>query len=450
MKSQGADQIETLQRETTKLKKINAALMSRVERSIDQQFNAFSLFETAIALDHQVLNRTRQLQDALRAIERSNDYLYRAKQQAEAASSLKSSVLISVTHDLLQPLNAARLTLSTFAEMEVSDRGAALLEQVDRSLLTLEDLLKTLLDISKLDAGVLKPEARPILISSLFDPLRCELAPLAAKRGLSLKIRPSLLAVISDPLMLRRILQNLLTNALRYTQRGGVLMGCRRKGGEVRIQVHDTGPGIPEAQRQAIFQEFRRGEANTGDDAGFGLGLSIVRRFATVLGHDVQLSSRVGYGSTFSVRLPHTELEIGAGAGRELQHHDFQFSGLEGAKILIVENDPSSAEAMALLLEKWGCDVAKTISTADALERLGALGGTPDAIIADLHLDSDESGLEAVNAIRQQVKSEIPAMIVTADYSVDAAREAAVYGLELLKKPVKPAEMRSLLSFLLA
>jgi signal transduction histidine kinase/CheY-like chemotaxis protein len=450
MNQPGADQIETLQRETTKLKKINAALMSRVERSIDQQFNAYSLFETAIALDHQVLNRTQQLQDALRAIERSNDYLYRAKQQAEAASSLKSSVLISVTHDLLQPLNAARLTLSTFAEMEVSDRGAALLEQVDRSLLTLEDLLKTLLDISKLDAGVLKPEARPIPIASLFDPLRCELAPLAAKRGLSLKIRPSSLAVISDPLMLRRILQNLLTNALRYTQRGGVLMGCRQKGGEVRIQVHDTGPGIPEAQRQAIFQEFQRGEAGTGDGAGFGLGLSIVRRFATVLGHDVQLSSRVGYGSSFSITLPRTELEPGAGAGRELQHHDFQFSGLEGAKILIVENDPSSAEAMALLLEKWGCDVAKTISTADALERIGALGGTPDAIIADLHLDSDESGLEAVNAIRHQVKSEIPAMIVTADYSMEAAREAAVYGFELLKKPVKPAEMRSLLSFLLA
>jgi signal transduction histidine kinase/CheY-like chemotaxis protein len=450
MKQQNADQIETLQRETAKLKKINAALMSRVERSIDQQFNAFSLFETAIALDHQVLNRTQQLQDALRAIERSNDYLYRAKQQAEAASSLKSSVLISVTHDLLQPLNAARLTLSTFAEMGVSDQGAALLEQVDRSLLTLEDLLKTLLDISKLDAGVLKPEARPMLISSLFDPLRCELAPMAAKRGLSLKIRPSSLAVISDPLMLRRILQNLLTNALRYTQHGGVLMGCRRKDGEVRIQVHDTGPGIPEAQRQAIFQEFQRGEANTGDGAGFGLGLSIVRRFATVLGHDVQLSSRVGYGSTFSVTLPRTELEIYAEAGRELSHQDFQFSGLEGAKILIVENDPSSAEAMAQLLEKWGCDVAKTISTSDALERIGALGGTPDAIIADLHLDSDESGLEAVNAIRQQVKSEIPAMIVTADYSVDAAREAAVYGFELLKKPVKPAEMRSLLSFLLA
>ena len=148
--------------------------------------------------------------------------------------------------------------------------------------------------------------------------------------------------------------------------------------------------------------------------------------------------------------LPRTELETGTSAGHELQHHDFQFSGLEGAKILIVENDPSSAEAMALLLEKWGCDVARTMSTSDALERIGALGDTPDAIIADLHLDSDESGLEAVNAIRRQVASEIPAMIVTADYSMEAAREAAVYGLELLKKPVKPAEMRSLLSFLLA
>ena len=121
--------------------------------------------------------------------------------------------------------------------------------------------------------------------------------------------------------MLRRILQNLLTNALRYTQRGGVLMGCRRKGGEVRIQVHDTGPGIPEAQRQAIFQEFQRGEAKTGDGAGFGLGLSIVRRFATVLGHDVQLSSCVGYGSTFSVTLPRTELEIGAGRGAWASEH---------------------------------------------------------------------------------------------------------------------------------
>jgi signal transduction histidine kinase len=439
-----------LERETIKLKKINAALISRVERSMDQQANAFSLFETAIALDNRVLERTRQLQEALRSIERSNDDLLRAKQQAEAASSLKSSVLISVTHDLLQPLNAARLTLSTLSEMDIPGQGAALIGQVDRSLLTLEDLLRTLLDISKLDAGVLKPDIRPITVASLFEPLRQEFAPVAAKRGVALRILPSPYAVVSDPLMMRRILQNLLSNALRYTQKGGVLMGCRPRGDRLCIQVHDTGPGIPEAQQQAIFVEFQRGESSDGDQAGFGLGLSIVHRFATELGHDIQLNSRLGRGSTFSITLPRAKSEDVVEAGREVQHLDFRYNVLEGRKVLLIENDPSSAEAMAALLEKWGCDVATTTSATDAMDNIGALGEPPDAIIADLHLDHGENGLDAVNSIREQIKIDVPAIIVTADYSTEAEREAAVYGLELLRKPIKPAEMRSLLSFLLA
>jgi len=450
MTSRNPGSLQALERETIKLKKINAALISRVERSMDQQANAFSLFETAIALDHRVLERTRQLQEALRSIERSNDDLLRAKQQAEAASSLKSSVLISVTHDLLQPLNAARLTLSTLAEMDIPAQGSALIGQVDRSLLTLEDLLRTLLDISKLDAGVLKPDMRPITVASLFEPLRQEFAPLAARRGLSLRILPSPHAVVSDPLMMRRILQNLLANALRYTQTGGVLMGCRLRGDQLSIQVHDTGPGIPEAQRQAIFLEFQRGEVNDGEQAGFGLGLSIVRRFATELGHEIQLESHLGQGSTFSITLPRADSSDVVQAAREAQHLDFHYSGLEGSKVLLIENDPSSAEAMAALLEKWGCDVATTISATDAMDRIGALGEVPDAIIADLHLDNGENGLEAVNAIREQIRIDVPAIIVTADYSPGAEKEAGMYGLELLRKPVKPAEMRSLLSFLLA
>ncbi len=450
MTSQDTGSLQALKRETIKLRKINAALISRVERSMDQQANAFSLFETAIALDHRVLERTRQLQEALRSIERSNDELLRAKQQAEAASSLKSSVLISVTHDLLQPLNAARLTLSTLAEMAIPPQGAALIGQVDRSLLTLEDLLRTLLDISKLDAGVLRPDVRPITVASLFEPLRQEFAPLAARRGLALKILPSPHAVVSDPLMMRRILQNLLANALQYTQNGGVLMGCRLKGDRLCIQVHDTGPGIPEAKRQAIFVEFQRGEAGDGDQAGFGLGLSIVRRFATALDHDIQLASRLGHGSTFSIMVPRAEAGEFVEPCREAQYIDVQYSGLEGSKVLLIENDSSSAEAMATLLEKWGCDVAATISASDALDRVAALGEPPDAIIADLHLDGGESGLDAVNVIRERIRIDVPAIIVTADYSTDAEREAAIYGLELLRKPVKPAEMRSLLSFLLA
>ncbi len=442
--------VEELQRQAVKLRKINAALMSRVERSMDQQFNAFSLFETAIALDHQVRDRTRQLRDALHSIEKTNESLYRAKQQAEAASSLKSSVLISVTHDLLQPLNAARLTLSTLAEMIASRNGTALVEQVDRSLLTLEDLLRSLLDIAKLDAGALRPDVRPILVSSLFGPLLDEFGPEAAKRGLRLRIVPSSLAVVSDAMMLRRILQNLLANALRYTRSGGVVMGCRPRGNRLRIQISDTGPGIPQAQQEAIFVEFQRGESSIGDLAGFGLGLSIVRRFAGVLGHGIQLSSRVGHGSTFAVELDRADAALVRDERHEVQRIDVEYGGLEDAKILLIENDPSSAQAMAALLEKWGCDVVTSISLKDALARIAALGELPDAIVADLHLDHHESGLAAVQEIRQQLQLDVPAVIVTADYSEKAAKEASLYGLEVLTKPVKPAEMRALLSFLIA
>jgi len=447
---QEPDTVEQLQRETAKLRKINAALMSRVERSMDQQLNAFSLFETAIALDRQVRDRTTQLREALHSIERANEGLYRAKQQAEAASSLKSSVLISVTHDLLQPLNAARLTLSALAEMMEAQQAGLLIDQVDRSLVTLEDLLRSLLEIAKLDAGALRPDVRPLALAPLFEQLRNEFAPLAARQGLSLRIRNSPLAVSSDAMMLRRILQNLLANAIRYTRSGGVVMGCRRRDGRICVQVSDTGPGIAQTQQEAIFREFQRGEAIATDQAGFGLGLSIVRRFATVLGHEVRLSSQVGKGSTFVLELEPADLAEVSDEVHETKLSERQYGGLEGAKILLVENDPSGSEAMAALLEGWGCDVATTPSAADALLRLSELGGAPDAVIADLHLDHGESGLSAIADIRQHLKLDVPAMIITADYSEKAAKQASLSGLEVLKKPVKPAEMRALLSFLLS
>ena len=448
--AQGPDSMDQLQREAAKLRKINAALMSRVERSMDQQLNAFSLFETAIALDHKVRDRTHQLREALHSVERANEGLYRAKQQAEAASSLKSSVLISVTHDLLQPLNAARLTLSALTEMMESQEAGVLIDQVDRSLVTLEDLLRSLLEIAKLDAGALRPDVRPIALAPLFDQLRNEFEPAVWRQGLSLRIRPSALAVSSDAMMLRRILQNLLANAIRYTRSGGVIMGCRPRGDRICIQVSDTGPGIAQTQQEAIFREFQRGEASATDQAGFGLGLSIVRRFATVLGHEVRLSSRLGRGSTFTLELASADPAEVSDERHEAKLAERHCGGLEGAKILLIENDPDGAEAMAALLEGWGCDVAPTRSAADALLCLNELGGAPDAIIADLHLDHRESGLSAIAEVREHLKLDIPAMIITADYSERAAKEASLLGLEVLKKPIKPAEMRALLSFLLS
>ncbi|WP_298429178.1 hybrid sensor histidine kinase/response regulator [Rhodoblastus sp.] len=434
------DDAEDLQRQIVKLEKINRALMSRVERSVDSQFNAFSLFETAIALDHQVRRRTQELQHAMRSIEK-------AKRQAEAASSLKTTFVTSVGHDLLQPLNAARLALSALGELQNEPEGGALIEQVDRCLVTLEDLIRTLLDLSKLDAGVMQPEIRSFELNDVMEPLAREFAHFAERRGLKLKIFATRRTVRSDPSMLRRILQNLLANALRYTSHGGVLVGVRRRGDNLLVQVCDTGPGVPDDRREAIFQEFQRDHDDIPGQTGFGLGLAIVRRFARVLGHPVTLASRVGRGSTFSVLIP-LSAEAPPPPVPVPQLRTYA-NRIAGAKILVIENEPEVSEAMLLLLERWGCDVAVATSGAEAVEKLRALANPPQIIIADLHLNNGELGPDAIQAVRRACGKESPALIVTADHSPRAEEIASRNELEMLRKPVRPAELRSLLSFLL-
>ena len=415
--------------------------MSRVERSVDSQFNAFSLFETAIALDHQVRRRTQELQQAMRSIEK-------AKTQAEAASSLKSTFAALVGHDLLQPLNAARLALSALGEMQTGPEGGALIDQVDRCLVTLEDLIRTLLDLSKLEhAGVMQPEIRTFELNDVMEPLTREFAHFAQKRGLKLKIFATRSAVRSDPSMLRRILQNLLANALRYTSHGGVLVGVRRRGTNILVQVCDTGPGVPEDRRDAIFQEFQRAHNDIPGQTGFGLGLAIVRRFAQVLGHPVSLASRVGRGSTFSVLIPLSEEAPPPPA--PVPQLCLYPNRIAGAKILVIENEPEVSEAMLLLLERWGCDVAVATSGAEAMEKLRILADPPQIVIADLHLNHGELGPERFRAARRACGQEIPALLVTADHSPRAEEIARREKLEMLLKPVRPAELRSLLAFLL-
>jgi signal transduction histidine kinase len=434
-----SENTDDLKRQIAKLEKINRALMSRVERSVDSQFNAFSLFETAIALDHQVRRRTQELQQAMRSIEK-------AKRQAEAASSLKTTFVTSVGHDLLQPLNAARLALSALSELQTAE-GVVLTEQVDRCLVTLEDLIRTLLDLSKLDAGVMQPEFRSFELNDVMEPLAREFDHFAHKRGLKLRIFATRRTVRSDPSMLRRILQNLLANALRYTAHGGVLVGLRRRGDNVLVQVCDTGPGIPDEGQEAIFQEFQRAHSDIPGQTGFGLGLAIVRRFAQVLGHPVSLASRVGRGSTFSVLIPLSS-ETPPPPVPAPQFRAFP-SRIAGAKIMLIENEPAVSEAMILLLERWGCDVAVATSGAEAVEKLRALANPPQIIIADLHLNNGELGPQAINAVRRACGKNAPALLVTADHSARAEDEARRNKLEMLRKPVRPAELRSLLSFLL-
>ncbi|MFO1151787.1 MAG: hybrid sensor histidine kinase/response regulator [Alsobacter sp.] len=433
---------ESLIRTVAKLEKINAALMSRVERSMDHQLNAFTLFETAIALDSQVRRRTQELQVALRSLERS-------KAAAEAANSSKTSFLASVSHDLLQPLNAARLATSALSEVGMSEAGRGLVGQVERALSTLEDLIRTLLDISKLDAGVLVPEPRPIALADLLVPLAQEFAPVAERRGVRLRVRPCDAVVFSEPLMLRRIVQNLISNALRYTRHGGVLVGCRRRGEAIEIQVVDTGPGIPPNRREVIFNEFQRDDDGSEGQAGFGLGLSIVRRLAVALGHPIGLRSTVGKGSSFSVTVPLSEAPVAEPLTAHGKPNTLHY-GVGGAFVVLVENEMAVAEATAALLEGWGCDVLTAATGDEAIAALDTRNRRPDLIIADLHLDGGALGYEAIEDIQRHIGFRTPALVTTADHSQKATADLALRGLEMLKKPVKPAQLRSLMAYLLA
>ena len=272
-----------------KLKKINQALISRVERSMDQQGNAFSLFQTAINLENRVRSRTDELRSTLRRLEVSNLDLAAAKENAEQANLSKTRFLAAASHDILQPLNAAHLSVSALAEIQTSEEGHKLVRQVERSLETMDELIHTLLDISKLDAGVIEPEVTDVSLEQLFISLRSDFHPLAELKGLKLRFHADNAMVRSDRTLLRRILQNIVSNAVRYTRSGGVLVGVRRRAGMIRIQVADTGCGIPENQREAVFEEFHRGTVppDTDYSGGLGLGLSIVRRMSNALVHPV-------------------------------------------------------------------------------------------------------------------------------------------------------------------
>jgi signal transduction histidine kinase len=432
-----------------RLEKINAALMDRVERAADAHGNAYSLFQTAINLDLQVRARTEELTQVLRRLEQSNDELRRAKDDAEQANAYKTRFLAAAGHDLLQPLNAARLSLSALAEVQTTEEGERITGQVDRALVTIEELLKTLLDISKLDAGVTRPEVRIVPLAGVFASLASDFGPIVAQRDLGLRIRPTARFVQTDPLLLRRILQNLLSNAIRHTGAGGVLIGTRPAGPDhVRIVVVDTGVGIPAAEHEAIFEEFRRGSTRGPDGpTGLGLGLAIVRRMAQALGHPIGLRSRVGRGSSFSVTVPTAPAPARPDPvdSREAAAKTF---GVTDARVLVVENDAAVLAATEHLLTRWGCEVvaARTVSAAAAAFDGD---GPPDIVLADYHLDDDETGLAAIRVVRARFGRTVPAVVVTADVSPQVADGVRAAGCELMQKPVKPAELRALMAHLL-
>ena len=441
-------------REIERLRKINAALIERVERSTDNQGTAFSLFQTAIGLEDQVRRRTQELTTTLADLERSNLELKRARDVAVEANRSKTHFLAAASHDVLQPLNAALLLMSSLESVQTHGEGQRLCRQVERSLGTMDALLRTLLYMSRLDAGDVRPQWQSVSLDALFASLASDFEPTARQRGLELRVRASGLHVHSDPTMLRRLLQNIVTNALRYTERGGVLLIAGRRGDEVHVRVADTGVGIPRERFRDIFVEFSRCESPAvgGEDAsaGLGLGLAIVERMARTLEHDITLNSRIGHGSCFGLTMRYAPPPAPAREkGPPLGVGDASaISSLVGARILVIENDLVALQALEALLCQWGCRLRLASSTAEAADAIVDGAWLPDIVVADQHLDGKDRGTSTVRLVRRTIGQDIPAVIVTAAPSPALTRSTRRDRLELMAKPLKPAQLRALLMHL--
>lgn len=300
-----AARVTRLEQENARLCKIRDALISHVESGSARTPDPYAIFEHSVVLAEQVRERTEALNQAMDDLRESNQALESARREAEQANHSKSRFLAAVSHDLLQPLNAARLFTGSLQAQPLEPRAAELAHSLGASLEAVEHLLGTLVDISRLDAGVITPDLSSFAVQDLLDTLATEFGQLAAAGGLGFRYAPVPARVVTDSHLLARILRNFFTNAVRYTAAGEVMLACRRRGDRLLIQVWDTGPGMDEDTLARVFQEFHRGAtARIHHDRGLGLGLAIVERVAGLLDHPVSVRSRVGRGSVFSVAVP--------------------------------------------------------------------------------------------------------------------------------------------------
>jgi signal transduction histidine kinase/CheY-like chemotaxis protein len=386
-----------------------------------------------------------RLQDSHATLERKVE---ERTQQLEFANQAKSRFLAAASHDLRQPLHALGLFVAQLRGRMGAAERSWVVERIDTSLAAMNELFNALLDISKLDAGVLTPQVSEFPIARLLERIESTFAEAAREKKLSLRIVPHSGWVRTDFILLERILLNLVSNAVRYTSRGGLVVGCRRRGAALRIEVWDTGVGIPPDQRRNIFGEFYRlGEPDRDRRTGLGLGLAIVERLCRLLDHPIALASTLGKGSCFSVAIPFVAGRTEDIKAPALFDATFDVSG--GKLVVVIDDDPLVLEGMRGLFRSWGCHVITGATDAAALTSLAASEQQPDLIISDYLLSDGKTGIEAIERLRAAFGSPIPAFLISGDISPERLREARAGGYHLQHKPVEPMVLRAMLNQLL-
>lgn len=382
----------------------------------------------------------------LRVQERTHE-LEMAKLEAEQANFSKTQFLAAASHDLMQPLNAASLFASALSQKTLDPELKKFSENVVLSLQAADALINSMLEASRLDAGVVAPKLEVFEVGDLIKQLSLEFTVLANQRGLAFHVVGTKLSVLSDPHLLRRILQNFLSNAVRYTSKGRVLLGCRRRGDMLRIEVWDTGPGIPSDKRREIFQEFRRLKSPEYEQAekGLGLGLAIAERISRLLNHTITLRSWRQKGSVFAVDVPLGDRN--ASPVPPPPQAIVATGGFAGKRILCVDNEPNVLAGMKALLESWGCVVDLAADEKQACTAISVM--TPDIVIADFQLDEGVTGLDVMQSLNRLSGRMLPAIVVTANNTEDVRRLTESHGLLFMAKPVKPARLRALMASLL-
>lgn len=451
---------EECRQEIIRLEKVNAALISRVEReAASKTESAYSMFETAATLESAVEKRTTELVHVNKLLRKEIDrresieqQLKHAKNDAEKANKNKTQFLVAVSHDLNQPLTAAHLMAgSLLDELKLkkprTESLALYAKRVSISLETMENLLNSLVDISKLEADVVETNITDFSIGTILKQLDAEYSLQAEKHGLAFHCVNSTCIIHSDLVLLGRVLRNFISNAMRYTETGKVLLGCRRKKHSLKIEVWDTGTGIPKSELKNIFKEFRQlPNADKSAEKGLGLGLAIVERIARILNVQVSVVSTARKGSVFSIEVPYGDPQLARKNKTKIKLYSPN-ENFHHKTIVLLEDNKLSLDALSTILEEWGCEIIGDVSLKQVSYKISKdVNIKPDLVIVDFHLGGKYNGVDAVKNLQENYKISCPVLIITSDQSTQIRRLIEDNGFHYMYKPIKPAKLRAFIN----